>query len=181
MNSKIKKMCICGMMAAIAIVLDYISFKTEFTKITLYGLPLLLVGILFDQNYGLLTGLVEGIISQLICYGPGSIGLTTPIWMIAPMAWGFLSGLLIHKIKISKNDKVNIIFAVVITAISVTLINTGASFLDALIIGYSYSFVVVSLLTRILFSLLSAIIYCVVLIIVVPILKKNIHTDNKDK
>lgn len=93
-NKKVYTICIASMMAALSIILDVLSVRTDSSKITLYSLPLLLSGFLFGPWVGLLSGLASGLISQIILYG---FSVTTPIWIVAPMLWGFLSGMLFHK------------------------------------------------------------------------------------
>ncbi len=92
-NKKIYLIVLVATMAAMAIALDKIgSLKlTQSIKITFYAIPLMVVGILHGPKLGALTGLISGIILQLTSeYG---INLSSIFFGLAPVVWGFVSGL----------------------------------------------------------------------------------------
>ena len=151
-------------MAALSIILDILSVRTDSSKITLYSLPLLLSGFLFGPWVGLLSGLASGLISQIILYG---FSVTTPIWIIAPMLWGFL----FHK-AFKKREKLWVIsLVVIITSISATLVNTLAIYLDGLIFHYPTPYVITQLGIRILTSLGLSVAYITLIYLILPNLK----------
>ena len=167
-NKKVYTICIASMMAALSIILDILSVRTDSSKITLYSLPLLLSGFLFGPWVGLLSGLASGLISQIILYG---FSVTTPIWIIAPMLWGFLSGILFHK-AFKKREKLWVIsLVVIITSISATLVNTLAIYLDGLIFHYPTPYVITQLGIRILTSLGLSVAYITLIYLILPNLK----------
>ncbi len=153
-RSTTQKMALIAVMADISIIFHQLSLRTGTTQVTLYGLPLLLTGMMFGPLIGGLSGLVVGFITQMLQYGPGP---TTAIWMIAPLMWGLTSGLLTCAFK--KELKLfNIIIIVMCTALIVTGSNSLAMYLDGLIIGYPTPYVLTEMGIRILFSMLTAIV-----------------------
>lgn len=93
------KMVYCSIMAAMAYVCTLFEIPLSFT-VTLYGIPLIFVGIMFGPIYGVLTGLIAGFLEQMK-YG---ISLQTFLWLLAPITWGGLSGLLYYGLKKLFND-----------------------------------------------------------------------------
>ena len=176
MKIKTRHITLSAMMAALAVALDYLSFKTDSTKITLYSLPLLLSGILFGPWIGLLTGMVAGFLSQLLTFG---LGPTTPLWMLAPMCWGFISGLLFHKGFKRKPSNVSIITTVIVTSLVCLSVNTLCLWLDGLIYHYPTPYVLTQLLGRIITSLLIGSLYCVFIILTFPRLSSYAQLNNK--
>ncbi len=169
MNKKrIYYICVASSMAAISIVLELIGVRSDASKFSLYSLPLLFSGILFGPWVGLLTGLVSGFISQLCLYG---LGPTTLIWMLAPMLWGFLSGLIFHKSMKEKGTLFNISLLVISVSLSVTLVNTLAIYLDGVIFHYPTPYVLAQLGTRALTALILCIPYIAIIYLSLPRLK----------
>lgn len=161
MKSKvIKRIVVAGVMSAIAFVLNYISIDLQVMKITLYGLPLLLCGMFYGPLTGLLCGLVTGFLCQLFSkYG---LTITAPLWMLAPIAWGFISGLIS---KIFKNNyKVwKILVCVLVTSLVALLLNSVAMIIDGLVFDYPTEYVLINLGTRVITSLITGVIYVLVL------------------
>ena len=99
---------IASILAAMALVLEKLGIKipllgnTTTLRISFYGLPLMIAGIIFGYKTGLLSGLIMAIISQLVLSEYG-ITPTTPLWMIAPIIFGLLSGLIIKIFNIVEN------------------------------------------------------------------------------
>lgn len=167
-RSKVSNLALAAIMADLAIVLDMISIRGEFTKYTIYALPLILTGMLFGPYIGALSGAIAGFIVQLLTYG---ITPTTPLWIIAPVAWGFLSGVLALAFKKDyKWQKVAII--VFATSLIVTGINSLALVLDGLIMDYPTTYVLTGLFLRVVTSLGIGIFYTVTTYYIINRLKK---------
>ncbi len=171
-----KQMAIAASMATFAIVLDYISFKTNESKYTLYGLPLMITGILFGPLVGALAGFVTGMIAQII-YG---LSATAPLWMLAPIAWGFISGLLAKALKSEDFNPKKVIVTVFLTSAVATGLNTLAMWLDGLIMGYPTPYIITGLVARCGIAIAFGIFYCFVLIITLPRLRRY-STIKKNK
>lgn len=159
-NKRLFCMSVASSMAALSILLDFVSVRTNASKFTLYGLPLLFAGMFFGPWVGGLAGLVSGFISQVILYG---ITPTTPIWMIAPMMWGWLSGFIYHKLFHRKLQIPSVVITIVCTSLVVTLCNTASMWLDGLIYHYPTPYVITQLFMRIITALILCIPYSFIL------------------
>lgn len=169
-NKTIIKMVISGVMGALAFILNrYVSIDLVIMKFTVYALPLMLVGMFYGPTAGLLSGFISGFLSQVFsAYG---LTITAPLWMLAPLAWGFLSGLLMN---ILKNDYkiLKVALVVVVTSIIVVFLNSMAMYIDGLVFEYPIEFVVANLGTRIINSLITSVFYTALLYIILNRLKK---------
>ena len=102
-KSKIFKITFCAVMAAMATILTVFEVNLPVFNVALYGIPLVFTSLTLGPGYGLLTGLVAGAIEQIY----KGISLQTFLWIIAPLAWGGLSGLVYFIMKkLFKDDKV---------------------------------------------------------------------------
>ena len=133
-NKFIFKITYCSIMAAMAYVCTFFEIPIVFT-ITLYGIPLIFIGIMYGPLYGILTGLIAGTLEQL----KWGLSLQTFLWLLAPIAWGGLSGLVYMLLKkVIKDDKVykKIILYTISISFAAIIANISNSF--ALIIaGYT--------------------------------------------
>lgn len=137
MNNKfLIKLIYCSVMGAMAYVCTFFEIPIIFT-ITLYGIPLIFVGVMCGPAYGALTGLIAGTLEQL----KWGISLQTFLWLLAPITWGGLSGLLyIFLKKIFKDNKVykKIIIYTVSILVSAIFANVFNS-LALVLLGYTSS------------------------------------------
>lgn len=170
---------IASILAAMALVLEKLGIKipllgnTTTLRISFYGLPLMIAGIIFGYKTGLLAGLIMAIISQLVLSEYG-ITPTTPLWMIAPIIFGLLSGLIIKIFK-DKISVISILISVVITSIFVSLANSLALYVDGIVFDYDTKITFVLIMIRILSSIIVACIYIPILYILSKRLKKFIE------
>lgn len=172
------QIAVAASMAALAFVLDYVSIRTGTMKFTIYGLPLLLSGILFGPVIGGLSGLVEGFISQAI-YG---FGPTTIFWMLAPIAWGLVSGIVTKIVKKESFDSKKVVIVVITTSIIVLGLNTFAMWIEGIIYEADTAYIIANLPARLGTSLVLAVAYCFVLIIILPRMRRiSINYKKKTK
>ena len=170
---------IASILAAMALVLEKLGIKipllgnTTTLRISFYGLPLMIAGIIFGYKTGLLSGLIMAVISQLVLSEYG-ITPTTPLWMIAPIIFGLLSGLIIKIFK-DKISVISILISVVITSIFVSLANSLALYVDGIVFDYDTKITFVLIMIRILSSIVVACIYIPILYILSKRLKKFIE------
>lgn len=164
MRKKIVFMIVmASMLAAIAVVLDKCSFKISLfadkytLKLTFYGLPLMIAGMIFGPKTGFLAGLITGIVTQIIISEYG-FGPTTLIWMVAPILWGWLSGIMMKLLK-GNNHLLNIIISVITVSLIVSLFNSFAIYIDSLVYHYSSGLTFALIMIRLLISILIALIY----------------------
>ena len=181
-NKRVFEITFCAIMAAMAIALNSVASVqvTHAIKITFYALPLLVVGILFGPLMGFTTGLVSGVILQLI--SPYGISLSSPFWALAPVCWGGISGL-VAKICKNMNKWVLVVIAVTSASIAANLVNTLAMIMDSLLVKdswYTLSAIMLDWPGRLLTMAVTLIPYIIISAIVCESLKKiyNIE-DNK--
>lgn len=157
MNKKLQlKITLAAIMAALSIVLEKVSIPlgSGAYKITFYGFPLLFTSTLYGPFIGLLSGIVVGTVSQMT--SPYGLSPTTPLWMLAPILWGTIGGLLLKLLSKFKGEaykKINIVIVVVVTSLLVSLINSLVSFLDAFIMEYTFEQTFVNVVIRCSISL----------------------------
>lgn len=164
------KICVSGILAAVAFVLNnYLAIDLFEMKLTLYALPLMICGMFFGPVTGLLCGFVTGFLCQLFSkYG---LTVTAPLWMFAPMAWGSLSGL---AMKLFRNDYKlwKVVVSVVVVSLIVVGINSFAMIIDGLVFEYPTEFVLTKLGFRIATALVNSVIYTALLYLILNRLKK---------
>lgn len=133
-QSKIFKITFCSIMAAMAIILSFFEVNLPIFNVALYGVPLVFTSIMLGPWYGLLTGFVCGSVEQLT----KGLSIQTLVWIIAPLAWGFLSGLVYNGLKKCFNDDKaykKIIYYTLAILVSIFVANLANSFALA-IFGY---------------------------------------------
>ena len=102
-KNKIFKITFCAIMASMSTILTFFEVNLPVFNVALYGLPLVFVSVIYGPGYGFLTGLVAGSIEQIT----KGISVQTLLWIIAPLAWGGLSGVIYYTFKkIINDDKV---------------------------------------------------------------------------
>jgi ECF transporter S component (folate family) len=164
------RICVSGMLAALAFVLNnYFAIDLFEMKLTLYALPLMICGMYFGPVAGLLCGGVTGFLCQLFSkYG---LTVTAPLWMLAPMAWGFLSGVMMKLFK--KDYKLwKVVVSVVIVSLIVVGFNSFAMIIDGIVFEYPTEYVLTKLGIRIFTALVNSVIYTALLYIVLNRLKR---------
>lgn len=166
---KTRQITLAAMMAALSIALDQLSLHNNTTKVTLYSFPLLLTGLMFGPLVGGIAGFVAGFIIQLL-YG---LDITTPLWMLAPIAWGLISGLISYSFKNKRSSLKAVVIIVLVTSLACTAINTGCLYLDGLIKNYPTPYVIAQLGTRIFTSLVLCIPYTYALFAIMTELKNT--------
>ena len=82
-------------MASMSTILTIFEVNLPVFNVALYGLPLVFVSVIYGPGYGFLTGLVAGSIEQI----SKGISVQTLLWIIAPLAWGGLSGVIYYTFK----------------------------------------------------------------------------------
>lgn len=134
-NNFLVKIIFCSIMAALSFVCTTIEIPLV-VNITLYGIPLIFVGVLYGPTYGALTGLVAGMLEQL----KWGLSLQTFLWLLAPICWGGISGIINLLLKKEKFNKKNIILIIYLLVITITALfaNITNSFALA-VLGYSSS------------------------------------------
>lgn len=182
-SKRVFQIVFCAIMAAMAIALNSVASVqvTQAIKITFYALPLLVVGVCFGPLMGFTTGIVAGVVLQLI--SPYGISLSSPFWALAPVCWGGISGLIFKALK-KMNHNLAIVLAVVIASISANLVNTFAMIMDSLLVKdswYTLSAIMVDWPGRLLTMVVTLIPYIIITIIVCDSLRKIYDLDENNK
>ena len=169
-NSRIRRMCMDGMLVGIFVVLAKLTMKAGPIHIAFSGLTVVFATCYFGMADGLIVALLgETIIQLTSSYG---IGPTTPLWLWSPSFRALILGLFDLPFR-KKGDHIDlhIVFyaiASLIAGLFVTLVNAGVEFLDAWIIGYSFAVTLPILGLRIVSSIVSC---AAVAILSIPLLR----------
>ncbi len=175
-----KQLCINAALMALFVVLDMYSIKIgNNMKITFSGLPIIIAAIYYGPVSGLAVGLIGAFIGQLIQFG---IGITTFLWILPAGIRGLLVGLsvmclkkhdILHEVKLGKIKVYPILTVVIIiSSLIVTLSNTIIMYPASKIDGYYHETLITATLAwRFINSVITAIIYS----IIVPLLLKPLN------
>ena len=169
-NSRIRRMCMDGVLVGIFVVLAKLTIKAGPIHIAFSGLTVVFATCYFGMADGLIVGLLgETIIQLTSSYG---IGPSTPLWLWSPSFRALILGLFDLPFR-KKGDHIDlhIVFygiASLIAGLFVTLVNAGVEFLDAWIIGYSFAVTLPILGLRIVSSIVSC---AAVAILSIPLLR----------
>ena len=169
-NSRIRRMCMDGMLVGIFVVLAKLTIKAGPIHIAFSGLTVVFATCYFGMPDGLIVALLgETIIQLTSSYG---IGPTTPLWLWSPSFRALILGLFDLPFR-KKGDHIDthLVFygvASLIAGLFVTLVNAGVEFLDAWIIGYSFAVTLPILGLRIVSSIVSC---AAVAILSIPLLR----------
>ena len=108
-------------------------------KISLSGLPVIIVAIFGGPFWGAATGFVGAFIGQLITYG---ISATTLLRVLPATIRGLSMDLLFHAFKRSLKPGI-LTLETCISSLLVTLFNTGAMLVEQKLYGYDQSFLTI--------------------------------------
>jgi uncharacterized membrane protein len=146
-----------AMFIALYFVLAKITLSFGNLHLTLASLPLLVSALLL----GFGDTVAVAFLGEFLMFSYG-ISLTTPLWLLGPVVRALLLGSVaaFYRKKGLELDHQIIPYylTVVVSALIVTVINTGVLFLDALIVGYPFSFVWLETLLRLLTGLVTAVV-----------------------
>lgn len=177
-SNKIELLCLAGIMAAMYVGLDFlaVSISAPFggnLKISLSGLPVIIVAIFGGPFWGAATGFVGAFIGQFITYG---LSATTLLWILPAVARGVSMGILFRVFK--KSVKAGILtIETCISSLLVTLLNTGAMLIEQKLYGYysSYLAIYLAIPSRILAGIITAVAFSLMLPTIINSLNKYIH------
>ena len=136
MQNQTKKMATNAMLAALCAVLGFVSIDMGNLKITLESFPVNLGALLFGPVDGMVIAFLGSFIYQILKYG---FSVTTPLWILPGVVSAALLGGYAKKKEFGLTRK-QVIIAVLIAELVVTILNTGVMYIDSKIYGY-YSFV----------------------------------------
>ncbi len=135
MNNRVKKMAFIASFAALIVALQFFSNYVSFgpVSITLSLIPVAVGAILFGPSAGLFLGLVNGLIvlvapSTLAIFMPHNAFATVFLCLFKMGFAGWVSGMIFRYL-----SQKNFTLAIVLSAISVPLVNTGIFILGTLV------------------------------------------------
>lgn len=175
-SKKLRLLCLAAVMAAVYVGLDFLSESASAVfggsmKISLSGLPVVIVAIVAGPLWGAVTGFIGELVVQLWIYG---LMPTTLLWVLPAVARGLVMGWLFRAFKKSTHPAI-LAVETVLSSVVVTLLNTVGILIDQTIYGYStYIATLIKIPLRIATGALSAIIFALILPIVLRSLKRYI-------
>lgn len=171
---KTQTLVLSALLMAMHIVLSMFSITLPMMKINLSGLPIIVGGLLFGPLIGSLVGLLGSLLYQILSYGFMS---TTILWIIPHTVRGLIVGGY-AKYKKFKLGKVEIILVVIISSVVATMLNTIGMYIDGIVWNYEAgAFAAIPL--RLLNSVITSILYVVVIIPLMKPLRKYFHMTEK--
>lgn len=186
------KITLCAILAAMAIVLALFPIPFFNIELTLYGIPLIIVGVIYGPGYGALCGFITGTTEQLVRFGPSVESL---FYVLAPIAWGLVSALLKKLFdKIIKTDdyKINVL-NIVKYSITITLTAIIANFLNTIALTFTQyvwvsqdcdfllTYFFANVFTRLVSVPVHILFYIPICVIVVTALKKYLNEKNNNR
>lgn len=134
-----RKLVVIAMMVAVYVVLNTVgTIRLGWINISVSALPIIVGALLYGPGGGLMVGLVGAFLGQLMTYG---VTATTMLWIIPPAVRGLLIGLYAKRCGYALSRR-QLVGVLIVTSLVVTLLNTGAIYLDSVIYGYyTYAYV----------------------------------------
>ena len=175
----ITRICVCAILSALYFVRDLISIKAGPFKLSVSGLPIIIVSIIYGPIDGMIVGFTGAFLGQLLSYG---FTPTTILWCLPALARGLFIGLFTKKLN-PKDEPIKLIVLIVISSLLVTTINTVVMYIDSVIYNYySYAYIFGALTYRYIAGILTAIIYSVLTPIIYEPVSKilNVKKPSKD-
>ncbi|MBU1093285.1 MAG: folate family ECF transporter S component [Firmicutes bacterium] len=119
-NKQLQKIVLAASLAAVSVVID-VFFKyvlnIQHFGVPFYAIPIIIGSIVLGPLYGVIMGFIGDGIGVMIA-GEGYL----PLYVIGPMIWGLMPGLLLHK----KYSPLKLGWAIPLTYVLVSLSNTLA-------------------------------------------------------
>lgn len=173
-----RRLTTVSMLTAIYVVLSILTpVKIQNFKFTFEAFPVLIAGILLGPVDGLLVGLLGSSIYQIFFSGYG-ITPTTLLWILPHAFSGLIVGLFARYFRFDLS-RLQIIIISIISALSVTALNTLAIYVDSKMYGYySYSLVFGSIIVKIIIGIILSVLYSAIMPQLVGYLKKKLDISN---
>ena len=127
-----KQLVLYGVLAALFVILAFISVGTNDFKASFESLATLMSGLLFGPIAGFMVGLVGEFIFQIVQYG---LDATTVLWLIPYAVSGLVAGLFGRAYKFDLDTK-HIIIAAIVSELTLTVLNTPVNAVSAIIQGW---------------------------------------------
>lgn len=175
----ITRICVCAILAALYFVFDLISIKAGPFKLSVSGLPIIIVAVIYGPLDAMIVGFTGAFLGQLLSYG---FTPTTILWCMPALVRGLFVGLFTKKLN-PKDEPIRLIIIIVISSLLVTTINTVVMYIDSKLYNYySYAYIFGALAYRYIAGILTAIIYSVLTPVIYQPVNKilNVKKTSKD-
>lgn len=157
-QSIVFKMTLLGLSLALYIALSFASINLQFIKISMTGLPVIFIAVVYGPLEGALVGGIGEFIYQLSSYG---LTPTTALWILPTIVRGLIVGFMFKQKDVKKHLKLWV-FTVILCCLAVTIVNTFVIWLDAKIFEYPSQLTTITIIFRFVGSIASAVIYALV-------------------
>lgn len=157
-QSIVFKMTLLGLSLALFVALSFASINLQFIKISMTGLPVIFIAVVYGPLEGALVGGIGEFIYQLTSYG---LTPTTALWILPAVVRGLIVGFMFKQKDVRKHP-ILWIFTVILCCLAVTIINTFVIWLDAKIFEYPSQLTTITIIFRFVGSIASAVIYALV-------------------
>ena len=153
------RLSLVAVLTALLVVLSYLRINIGNIHITLASLPVVFGALCLPLYDAVLVAFLGEFVIQVLNYG---VSATTVIWCLGPviraLVIAFVSYLFRRKGDELVRHKFFYYLTVVVAAILTTVMNTVAGYVDALIFGYPFSFVLVEATIRLIAGILTALV-----------------------
>ena len=175
-NNIARRICLTGMLAALYLALNMVGFRAWSFHITFASLPVVVGGLLFGPLEGMLIAAIGEFFNQTLSYG---VTPTTVLWIIPPAVRGLLIGLYAKRCGYALSRR-QLVGVLIVTSLVVTLLNTGAIYLDSVIYGYyTYAYVFGKVGIRIVSGAVTAVAMAFVTPPVLDMLKRSLRAAQR--
>ena len=172
-----RKLVVIAMLVAVYVVLNTIgTIRLGWINISVSALPIIIGALVYGPGGGLMVGLVGAFLGQLMTYG---VTATTVLWIIPPAVRGLLIGVYAkrHGYELSRGQ---LIGTLIVTSIVVTILNTGAIYLDSIIYGYySYAYVFGKVIIRLVSGVITAVVMAFITPPVIEMLRRALRATRR--
>lgn len=172
-----RKLVLIAMLVAVYVVLNTVgTIRLGWINISVSALPIIIGALIYGPGGGLMVGLVGAFLGQLMTYG---VTATTVLWIIPPAVRGLLIGLYAKRCGYELSNK-QLVGSLVVTSLVVTVLNTGAIYLDSEIYGYySYAYVFGKVGIRIVSGVITAVAMAFVTPPVVEMVRRAVRSTQR--
>ena len=171
MQNKTKRMATNAMLAALCAVLGFVAIDMWTMKITLESFPVNMGALLFGPVDGAIIAAIGSAIYQLLKYG---VSATTLLWIAPGVISAVCLGLYAKKHGF-KLTRMQMIVAVLLAELLITVLNTGVIYIDSKMFGYYFpGYISMNLIPRLALCIGKGIVYGVVLHPMLESIKKAI-------
>ena len=174
----ITRICVCAILAALYFIFDMISIKAGPFKLSVSGLPIIIVALFYGPIDAMIVGFTGAFLGQLLSYG---FTPTTLLWCLPAVARGLFVGLLTRKLSV-KDEPIKLVLIIIVSSLLVTTINTIVMYIDSVIYDYySHAYIFGALLYRYIAGILTAIIYSALTPIIYEPVSKVLNVKKESK